>query len=163
MNVPFSRVRTLEDRMIAQGWVRVSLKAARDDHNDAIEEHASEGSVAAAEIQHGSLEGKMGQMSTLHRAHQGDRVAPLHHTGSQAVVEDDAFPVQLILEVDVGRMRLELLGDPRERQVVCRHQPHAPLLDQAADQRLGTDPPVVRVRTVEDLVEQKKESRFLLA
>ena len=46
-----------------------------------------------------------------------------------------------------------------QRQVVRRDQPDRAALEQPADDAFGADEPVVRVRAVEQLVEQEQQRR----
>ena len=55
--------------------------------------------------------------------------------------------------LDLGR---ELVGHPREGEVVGRDEPQGFALQQAPQDGLRADPPVVRVRAVQHLVEQEE-------
>ena len=55
-----------------------------------------------------------------------------------------------------SRPAVRLLGDVGQRQIVGGDQPQSAAVHQAADHRLGADPPVVGVGAVEDLVEQEE-------
>ena len=58
--------------------------------------------------------------------------------------------------MDVGGPLAQLVRDIRQRQIVRGDQADGAALHQAAHQRLGADPPVVRVGAVQEFVDQEQ-------
>ena len=95
-----------------------------------------------------------------HSAHQRQRVAALDDSRPHLVVEYHRAGFDAIFEMHVrggGAERRRQLG---QREVVGGDQTDGAAADQRPYNRFGSNPPVVRVGAVEDLVEQKQDRRL---
>src|SRR5258708_22325191 len=88
------------------------------------------------------------------RAHQRKRVAVLDHAWPHSIVERHPAILEPILEVHVDSWDSQTWRQLGEGQVVRRHQADGAAARQRAYDRLGPDPPIVRICPVENLVEQ---------
>src|SRR5262245_41328569 len=93
-------------------------------------------------------------------AHQRQRVAFFNDAGMEAVIEDHAAIFKMVLEMKISGARRKGFSEFGESQIVCGNQADRLPVDQAADDRLGADSAIVRIRAVQDFV-QKKEHRHL--
>ena len=75
------------------------------------------------------------------------------------VIEGDLAVLDLVLEMDVGGALAQLVGDIGQREIVRGDQADGAALHQAAHQRRGADPPVVRVGAVQELVDQEQHGQ----
>ena len=90
-------------------------------------------------------------------AHQIEGVAAGDGALAKTVVEVDPAVLQPVLEVDVAEPgRGRVVGDAGESQIVGGHEPDRAAIEQAADQGFGARCPVVGIRPVEDLVQEKQ-------
>ena len=96
------------------------------------------------------------------RAHEGQGIAVLDYAGPHPVVEEHLSIHKLVFEMDVPNQRCQAVGDLGQGQVVGREQPDRTAVDQALDDRLGADASVVRVRSMEQLVEEEQEGKRTL-
>ncbi len=71
------------------------------------------------------------------------RVALLHDTGTDTVVERHLAVDQRILEMKVDGLAVEAVDEFGERQVVRRHESDRAPSDERADDAFRTDEPVV--------------------
>ncbi len=120
----------------------------------------SEGWDVGRSIRHDQSWNRFADRSNVQpdRPHQGQGVALVDHSGPHLVVEGQlAIVVEVVGEVDVFGPRGEAAGDLGQGQVVGGEEADGPPVDQATDDRLGPLEPVVRVRPVEDLVDQEQQ------
>src|SRR5260370_34963404 len=90
------------------------------------------------------------------RAHELERVAPLHHPGAKAVIKEKLAVLQAVFEVTVGSVRAEALCDFCKGEVVGSQQADRATPDQAAHGGFRAQPPVGRVGALQKLVQKKK-------
>ena len=73
------------------------------------------------------------------------------------VVEVHDPVLELVLEVDVLGVRGEPIDDGGQGEVMGGDQADGPAVEETADHRLGPDAAVVRVRAVEQFIEEEEE------
>ena len=87
------------------------------------------------------------------RAHERNGVTPRYGTGLQAVVEMDLAPFEPVFEVHVDGARGEGVGHSGQREIVRRDQAYRAAVDEAAQHAGCAGEPVVRIRSMEELVQ----------
>ena len=83
--------------------------------------------------------------------HQSQPIATRHDSRHHPVVEMNFAGFER-----VGKMNLPSARNLGQGQIVRRHQANRTALPQTAENPLGTDPTVARVRTTQQLIEQKQ-------
>ena len=77
--------------------------------------------------------------------------------GTHSVIKMHRAVDELIFEVNVLGPRCEPLGDLGEGKVVGCYEANRAAIDEPSNDRSRSENPVVRVRPVEDFIEQKKQ------
>src|SRR5690606_28205374 len=88
------------------------------------------------------------------RAHQREAVALRYRAVAQRVVERHASVLELFLEVNVTNPPARVRGELGEAQIVRRDQADRAAVEERAQHAFGADAPIVRVRALQQLVEQ---------
>ena len=94
-------------------------------------------------------------------AHQLQRVAFPDDSGADSIVKVHRSVIQMIFEVNVDRVAPERVNDFRQRQIVCGHDADRFVFNQLLDDAFRADSTVVRVRSLQDFVQQKQQRRGL--
>src|SRR5439155_42586 len=89
--------------------------------------------------------------------HQGQRVRRPDNARAHPVVEEHAPILEPVGEVDVDGVDRGILRDLGQRQIMRGDETDRPSLRQAVYDGRGAEPTIVRVRSVEDLVEQEQQ------
>ncbi len=77
--------------------------------------------------------------------------------GTEAIVERHLSVHEVLLEMHVGRLRRQALSDARQREVMSRHQADGAVIDEEPQHSVRTLHTIVRVRAMEQLVQQKQQ------
>ncbi len=88
--------------------------------------------------------------------HQRQRIAGLDDARVELVIEAQLPVFQVIFEVAIDRPRADLLRDRGQSQIMRAYQPHRASFHQFGDDGSGSDQPIVRVGSRQQLVQQKK-------
>src|SRR5690606_38404597 len=97
------------------------------------------------------------------RPHEREAVALRHRPVAQLVVEGHAPVDELFLEVQVAEAPAALRLEIGQTEVVSRNQADLASIQERAQQALGADAAIVRVRALQQLVEQEKQRRAAAA
>src|SRR6185437_6963857 len=93
-------------------------------------------------------------------AHQLEAIALGHYAFTQFVVELHPPVLQMILEVHVAHDGLPQPRERGQRQIVGGREPDGALPGEGAQNALGTDAPIVGIRALEHLIDEKEERRL---
>ncbi len=81
----------------------------------------------------------------------------LDDSRSHPVVESHLTVFEVILEMDVGGRGRQVVDDPGQREVVGCDQADRAASNQATNDGLGTDAPIVRIGPVEEFIQQEEQ------
>src|SRR5690606_3195426 len=97
------------------------------------------------------------------RAHELETVAFRHRSVAELVVEGHPPVDDFLLEVHVAEAPAVLRHDLGEAEVVSRDETDRASIQERAQQTFGADAPILRVRALQQLVEQEEQRRAAAA
>src|SRR5947209_11581206 len=86
------------------------------------------------------------------RTHELERIAPLDHTRVQAIVELHAAVLQVVLEMNVDCACAEIALESCQCKIVRGDESDGAAIEETANDRGSSDPPIVGVGSAQDLV-----------
>src|SRR5262245_22444441 len=95
-----------------------------------------------------------------HRPHQFQSVTFAHDPWTHPIVKHQLTVLQVIFEVHIGRSRSQSLSNMCQGQIMRRDKSESTVIDQTADDRLGSNAAIMRVGALENFIEQKKQRQW---